>query len=44
MLPPNNTALDLFIDVKVNSSIGGGLSPVTMGDIHCPKRSLSKKK
>ena len=40
MPPPNNIALELLIDVKVKSSIGGGLSPVTIGDIHCPKISI----
>ena len=37
MSPPNNIALELLIDVKVKEYIGGGLSPVTVGDIHCPK-------
>ena len=35
--PPNNTAVSLVTDVRVNSSIGGGLSPVTAGEIHSPK-------
>ena len=35
--PPNNIALELLIDFKVKRTIGGGLSPVTVGDIHCPK-------
>ena len=35
--PPNNIALELLIDVKVKSLIGGGLSPVTDGDIQSPK-------
>ena len=35
--PPSNIALELLIDVKVKLLIGGGLSPVTVGDIHCPK-------
>ena len=37
MAPPNNIALELLIDVKVKSRIGGGLSPVTVGDIQSPK-------
>ena len=37
VLPPNNIALELLIDVKVKELLGGGLSPVTVGDIHCPK-------
>ena len=35
--PPNNTAVSLVTDARVNSSIGGGLSPVTAGEIHSPK-------
>ena len=35
--PPNSIALELLIDVKVKQKIGGGLSPVTVGDIHSPK-------
>ena len=34
--PPNNIALELLIDVKVKSLIGSGLSPVIVGNIHCP--------
>ena len=37
MSPPNNTAVLLVTDVRVNSLIGGGLSPVTVGVIHSPK-------
>ena len=37
--PPNNIALELLIIIndKVNWFIGGGLSPVTVGDIQSPK-------
>ena len=38
--PPNNIALELSIDVKVKAYIGGGLSPVIVGDIHCPKLTI----
>ena len=38
--PPNNTAVLLVIDVRVKSSIGGGLSPLTVGVIHSPKQTL----
>ena len=37
--PPNNTAVLLVTDVRVKSSIGGGLSPVTVGEIHSPKNN-----
>ena len=36
--PPNNTALLLVTDVRVKASQGGGLSPVTAGEIHWPER------
>ena len=45
VLPPNNTAVLLLTDVRVNELIGGGLSLATFGVIHSPKnykkRSLS---
>ena len=37
--PPNNIAVVLVIDVKVKISIGGGLSPVTVGKVHSPKNN-----
>ena len=41
ILPPNIIAVVhvLVIDVKVKSSIGGGLSPVTVGEVHSPKNN-----
>ena len=36
--PPNNTALLLVTDVRVKLLQGGGLSPVTAGEIHWPER------
>ena len=37
--PPNNKLVVLVIDVKVKASIGGGLSPVTVGEVHSPKNN-----
>ena len=37
--PPNIIAVVLVIDVKVKESIGGGLSPVTVGEVHSPKNN-----
>ena len=39
ILPPNNKLVVLVIDVKVKSLIGGGLSPVTVGEVHSPKKN-----
>ena len=36
--PPNNTALSLVTDVRVKLLQGGGLSPVTAGEIHWPEK------
>ena len=37
VMPPKSTALFLVMEVKVKSSIGGGLSPITDGDNHSSK-------
>ena len=37
--PPNNIAVVLVIDDKVKAVIGGGLSPVTVGEVHLPKNN-----
>ena len=37
--PPNIIAVVLVIDVKVKELIGGGLSPVTVGEVHSPKNN-----
>ena len=39
ILPPNNKPVVLVIDVKVKLEMGGGLSPVTVGEAHSPKNS-----
>ena len=39
ILPPNIIAVVLVIDVKVKELIGGGLSPVTVGEVHSPKNN-----
>ena len=39
VLPPNSTAVLLVTDVRVKRAIGGGLSPVTVGEIHSPKNN-----
>ena len=36
ILPPNNKPVVSFIDVKVKLEMGGGLSPVTVGEVHSP--------
>ena len=39
VFPPNNMAQSLVNDVKVKELIGGGLSPVRLGELHLPNNN-----